>query len=102
MRFRTDRSSPEYEIHLLKKLRIFFRRVASLLFNLIAYKLKNSFPLLMFKPKTSSGRSIMRANASESKPMLYSQRLGDTWLQLIVRIILELDENSIPAPGPVS
>ena len=32
MRFRTDRSSPGYDvIHLLKKLRIFFRRVASLL-----------------------------------------------------------------------
>jgi hypothetical protein len=43
----------------------------------------------MFKPKTTSGRSIMRANASESKPMLYYQKLGDTWLQLIVRIILE-------------
>jgi hypothetical protein len=88
MRFRTDRSSPEYKIHLLKKLRI-FRRAASLLFNVISYKLNNSFPLLIVKPKTTSGRSIMRANASEYKPMLYSKRLGVTWLQLIVRITLE-------------
>ena len=82
MRFRTDQSSPGYEIHLLKKLRIFFRRVASLLFNLISFKLKNSFPLTMLKPKTTSGRRIVRASASESKPMLYSKSwaiLGCSW-----------------------
>jgi hypothetical protein len=34
-------------------------------------------------------RDLIQTNAFESKPMLYPQRLGVTWLQLIVRIILE-------------
>jgi hypothetical protein len=59
---------------------VFSRRLAFLLFNLISYKSKKSPQSLMFKLKMTSGRSIMRAKASESKPMLYSQRLGVTWL----------------------
>jgi hypothetical protein len=43
----------------------------------------------MFTPKTTSGRSIMKGNASESKPMFYCQRLGVTRLKLIVCIISE-------------
>lgn len=43
----------------------------------------------MLEPKTTSGRSIMRGNASESKQMVYSQRLDVTRLLLIVHTILE-------------